>query len=350
MGMALIKRDRIGIVGATALLGKELSEELAESPLAASEIVLLDEDAIEGQLSAAGDEPALVLPLLEESFEGFDHVFFAGSPEQTRAYWQAARRGGATVIDLTHALVGEPGVVLRAPVVREAMAEAGLATGVTLGLETAAVVVAHPVAAMLALVAARLAPELTAVAATVMLPASEHERAGMDELHQQTVKLLSFHELPKTEFDAQSAFNLLAAFGEDARASLGMHQGQVTTDYDRLGGQQLPELLLQTVQAPVFHGYTASVLLEFRGERSVPEIGKKLAGRGVEVVDDDGDAPSNLNAAGRREVLVRVQRAGAAGRGRAWLWLAADNLKLRAAGAIECAMELRRLRPSGKVQ
>ena len=38
------------------------------------------------------------------------------------------------------------------------------------------------------------------------------------------------------------------------------------------------------------------------------------------------------------------------GRARFWLWLAADNLKLAALNAIACATELRRLRPSGKVQ
>ena len=35
---------------------------------------------------------------------------------------------------------------------------------------------------------------------------------------------------------------------------------------------------------------------------------------------------------------------------RFWIWMAADNLKLAALNSIACATELRRLRPSGKVQ
>ena len=35
----------------------------------------------------------------------------------------------------------------------------------------------------------------------------------MDELHQQTVNLLSFQPLPKDVFDAQVAFNLVARYG-----------------------------------------------------------------------------------------------------------------------------------------
>ena len=82
-------------------------------------------------------------------------------------------------------------------------------------LKTPAVASAHPVAVMLALVAGRLQAKLavTSVAATVMEPASEHGRAAMDELHQQTVNLLSFQTLPREQYDAQVSFNLLPELG-----------------------------------------------------------------------------------------------------------------------------------------
>ena len=35
---------------------------------------------------------------------------------------------------------------------------------------------------------------------------------------------------------------------------------------------------------------------------------------------------------------------------RLWLWMATDNLRLYAQNAVECALELRRLRPQGTVQ
>ena len=54
-------------------------------------------------------------------------------------------------------------------------------------------------------------------AATVLEPASEFGRAAMDELHQQTVSLLSFQSLPRAIYDAQAAYNLLAGMGESAR-------------------------------------------------------------------------------------------------------------------------------------
>ena len=47
---------------------------------------------------------------------------------------------------------------------------------------------------------------------------------------------------------------------------------------------------------------------------------------------------------------VRKDSEGENGASRFWIWMAADNLKLAALNAIACATELRRLRPSGKVQ
>ena len=53
--------------------------------------------------------------------------------------------------------------------------------------------------------------------ATIFEPASEHGQRGMDELHQQTVNLLSFQPLPKDVFDAQVAFNMVARYGQKSQ-------------------------------------------------------------------------------------------------------------------------------------
>ena len=61
---------------------------------------------------------------------------------------------------------------------------------------------AHPAAVALALLLlrARKAGNVTKVIATVFEPASEHGQKGMDELHQQTVNLLSFQQMPTNVF------------------------------------------------------------------------------------------------------------------------------------------------------
>ena len=339
---------RIGIVGAASLKGKELGDELEDSLLAASDFVLFDDEEAAGQVTAVGDEPAFIQRVEKASFERMDFVFFAGDMEDTKKHWQAARRAGASIVDMSYALEGERGVLVRAPMIGRVINGAGP------NLETPAVVAAHPAAVMLALVAARVqaAMRVESMAATVVEPASEHGRAAMDELHQQTVNLLSFQNLPREQYDAQVAFNLLPSLGGASKVKLGVTEERIGRHYAQIGLGKLPPLDLELVQAPVFHGYVASVMLELAEDKSAAEVEAALVGESIDVVAEESDPPSNLSAAGQEDIMVRVRGTGEAGgvSRRFWLWLAADNLKLGALNAIECANELKRLRPRGKVQ
>jgi aspartate-semialdehyde dehydrogenase len=343
---------RIGIVGASSLVGKELSDQLNESALVGSDVMLFDDEDAAGTVAAAGDEAAVIQQIDESSFSRMDFAFFAGSAETTQKYCQRARRAGASIVDLTYALEREKDVLVRAPWIAEANA-AKAHPGRHPDLKTSAVVAAHPAAIMLGLVMARLKTKLApqSIAATVMEPASEHGRAAMDELHQQTVNLLSFQSLPREQYDAQAAFNLLPALGESAMVKLEATERRIREQYGVLIGDT-PQLALQIVQAPVFHGYVISAFVELETEASVAQVETALAGEHVDIVTAESEPPSNLSAAGQEDVMVRV-RSGSGDKDKVtgfWLWLAADNLKLAAMNAIACASELGKLRPQGKVQ
>ena len=348
---------RVVLVGASSLLGKELSEEMAESALGTAEILLFDTDAVDGQMTTVGEEASFIRRVTAGSFERADFAFFAGSPEQTREHWKSARQAGAMVVDLTYALAGESEVLVWSPWVAPLHAgRPGLPEGVGArrpDLQTAAVVPAHPVATMLALLAARITDKIskpTTLAATVLQPASELGQAGLDELHQQTVSLLSFKDLPQETFDAQTAFNVLAQFGGDAATGLAERRSTILSHYAALAGDRLPDLALQVLQVPVFHGYTSSIFLQLGAPVRAAEISGALAGGRIELPTDP-ESPSNLSAAGRSEILISVEAVGSAEESTSfWLCAAADNLKLAAANAIDCALGMRSLRPQGKVQ
>jgi aspartate-semialdehyde dehydrogenase len=350
---------RIAIVGASSLAGKELADELGDSLLAASDVRLLDDEEVAsesaGQVSSVGDEAAVIQTIDESSFERMDFVVFAGSRDATRKHWGAARMAGASIVDLTGALEGEPGVEVRAPFVRAAL---GIkAAPGHQDFATVAVVAAAPAAVMLALVGERIKAKLPlkSMAATIVEPASEHGREAMDELHQQTVNLLSFQNLPREQYDAQVAFNVVPALGEAARVDLAASAGRIARHYG-LVGPDLPPLEAQVVHGPVFHGYVASVLVELERESAVEAVEAALEGEGIDVVAEESDPPSNLSAAGQEDIMVLVRASipsAAASKGagrRFWLWLAADNLKLSALNAIACANDLKRVRPRGSVQ
>jgi aspartate-semialdehyde dehydrogenase len=343
---------RIAIVGAASIRGKQLNEALAESTFGSAEFALMDDQQALGQLEAVGDEVTFIQPITAESFIRIDFTFFAGSAELTRRHWQAAQRAGSSIVDLSGALEGEPGVLVCAPWLQEAMGEAAVAGAPN--LHTPAVVSAHPAALVLALLLERLqrAGAIRQVSATVMEPASEYGKAALDELHQQTVTLLSFQSIPLEIYDVQVAFNTVAAFGEAAKVSLAESEARIRRHYALLSGGRLPQLSLQLIHVPVFHGHTFSIAVEYERQVTLEQIETTLSGPHVEVILGDADAPGNLNSIGDQDVSVRVRldEAGMSQSRRLWLWASADNLELSALNAVECAQELRKLRPQGKVQ
>jgi aspartate-semialdehyde dehydrogenase len=343
---------RIAIIGAASIRGKQLNEVLSESSFASAEFLLMDDQDALGQLEAVGDEITFIQPITADSFERVDFTFFSGHAELTHRHWKAAQKAGSSIIDLSGGLEGTPGVLVCAPWLHDAMGDA--AVGGAPNLYTPAVVSAHPAALVLALLAERL-QRLGAIhnlSATVLEPASEYGRAALDELHQQTITLLSFQSMPKAIYDLQAAFNTVAAFGEAAKISLADSEARIRRHYGLLSGGRLPQLSMQLIHVPVFHGHTFSIALEYERPVALEQVEAVLSAPHLELVQGEADSPGNLNSIGDQSVSVRVRldEQGAAQAKRLWLWASADNLEMAALNAVECAQELRKLRPQGTVQ
>jgi aspartate-semialdehyde dehydrogenase len=342
---------KIAIPGAGTIRGKELSEVLAESAFAGADFSLMDDESQLGQLEAVGDEVTFIQRIEPTAFEGMDFVFFAGSEDVTFKYWKTAQKAGASIVDLSYALENEPGVLVLAPWLEETGR-----SGSELNLSTPAVIPAHPVSVALGLMMTRL-QELGGIknaSATVLEPASEFGRAALDELHQQTVGLLSFQSPPKTIYDTQVAFNIAPVLGAEARADLLGSEARIRRHYALLAGNTLPEVGVQLLHAPVFHGHGISLAVEFNQHLRLEHVEAALGGEHVDVVmgDSDADVPNNLNTVGQSDVMVRVRTGDGSvqAASRFWIWASIDNLKFGALNAVACALELRKLRPQGKVQ
>jgi aspartate-semialdehyde dehydrogenase len=334
------RKLRGAVVGAGSLLGKELAEELNRAKNVVWDLTLLDAAEAGGQITAAGDEALVIQPISADSFAGIDVAFFAGDEATTASFWKAAHAAGASIVDLTGALEGQPQVLVRAPSIEGSAAP---------DLATVAVVSAHPAAVMLALVYARLQPlGLTRMAATMLQPASECGSAGVEEVHQQAVGLLTFKPLKKDIYDTQVAFNVVASLGDAAKVSLEIVRAKISRHLGVLsGGVAADTMTLQLIQVPVFHGYTASVFLEFMGGVEESAVRVALDGGVLQLLDEP--SPSNESVAGKDEILLSMTTTKAKEGSAFWVWMAADNLRLVARNAVACAMELADLRPTSGV-
>jgi aspartate-semialdehyde dehydrogenase len=336
---------RVAIVGASTLKGRELADVLNDRSFPA-DVRLLDDDESLGQLEAVGDEMTFVQSVGRDQFDGVDFAFFASEEKFTKKNWVLAKAAGSALIDLSYALESEAGATVRSP-----WLDRELGRAVTPELAPAPVVVAHPVAQALALLLVRAgrAAAIRTAAATIIEPASEHGRRGMDELHEQTVNLLSFRELPKAVFDEQVAFNLIARYGDNSQPTIESIQQRIARHFNKVidGAATVPSMML--VQGPSFHGHVFSVYIEFERALTVADVAQALSGEHVTINGGIEDAPSNVNVAGQEGILLTL-RQDAQRKSGFWLWAAVDNLRVICASAVECAETMMAARPKGKVQ
>jgi aspartate-semialdehyde dehydrogenase len=337
---------RVAIVGGGSLKGKEVAEVLEQRNFPSAEVKLLDDDESLGKLEALKDEITFIQGVRAEQFEHVDFTFFASDAECTRKNWKQVQRAGSAIVDLSYALEDEPGAALRAPWVERQLGQVA-----TPELQPGPAVVAHPVATALTLLLARLhaAVPVKRAVATVFEPVSEQGQEGMDELHEQTVNLLSFQELPKRIFDVQVAFNLVSRYGEQSPNSLSAVEERVIRHYRRMVDDRAPVPSVMVLQAPVFHGHVFSMNVQFETSNDLRQLSSLVAGEHVSIIKEPENAPSNVTAAGQGEILVSVIPDSSA-QNSVWIWAACDNLRMAAITAVECAEEMAAARPRGHIQ
>ena len=339
---------RVAIVGAASLKGKEIAEILRERNFPAVDVRLLDEDESLGQLEAVGDEMNFIQSIRSEQFERVDFAFFAADQRSTRNNWKAARDLGDTIVDLSFALEDEPGASVRSPWIERQMGKTG--DLVVPQLQPGPVVVAHPAATVLAMLALRAekAGKIQRMIATVFEPASENGQKAMDELHEQTVNLLSFQDLPKNVFDIQVAFNMVAGYGQRSGLSLAAVSERIGKHYRQIApGAVAPAL--QVLHAPVFHGHGFSIYFEMEKSVTTADLSQALAGEHLVISGSPDDAPTSVNAAGQGDILISIT-SDANQKNGLWLWATTDNLRVSALTAVECAETLTASRPRGQIQ
>ena len=337
---------RVAVVGAATLKGRELKDVLSERNFPARDTRLLDDEESLGQVDAVGDEPTFIQNVLPEHLEDVDFTFFASDESFTRNTWQMARKAGSDIIDLSYALEGESGASLRAPWVER---ELGALPRIDFGGAPVASSSSGGHGAGAAALRVQKAGRIARAVVTALEPASEHGRRGMDELHEQTVNLLSFQQLPRSVFDTQIAFNLVDRYGEKSLPTLASVEQRIQRHFRSIVAGNAPVPSLMLLQAPIFHGHAFSIYIEMKDPVRLEPISNALAGDHIEIAQGFEDSPSNVNAAGQEQIQVMLRQDPEHANG-LWLWAASDNLRIAAITAVECAEGLIAGRPRGKVQ
>lgn len=327
------------LIGSESLLGREVRDIVATTAPGFELRLIAGVEEEPGRLTRVGDEVTAVTPLSAENLVDADAVVLAGSPESSAKTMELlSAQAGTPIVDLTFAAEERPDSRLRAPILESEDEQEDSAT---------VHVIAHPAAIALALLLRRLhaQDEVRRAVVQIFAPASEHGVQGVEELQQQTVSLLSFKNMPRTVFDTQLSFNMLAKYGEEAPVSLEESELRIERHLATLlalpgDGEGAPMPSLRLVQAPVFHGYSFSVWVEFESNPGPEALESSLPTNYIEVRGADFEPPTNVGQAGQGGITVGAIAPDRNEAEACWLWMVTDNLRLSAENAVAVLRQL----------
>ena len=142
---------------------------------------------------------------------------------------------------------------------------------------------------------------------------------------------------------------MVSRYGQKSQPALDSVEGRILRHYRKIVGTDAPQPSLLLLQAPVFHGHAMAVFLELDRPVDVRALSHALAGDHVAIPGPEEDSPSNVSSAGQPDIQVSLKIDPTQPNG-VWLWAAADNLRISALTAVECAESMMATRPTGKIQ
>ncbi len=322
---------RVAIIGAASPLGTQIREELARCRIAGERVNLYGSEAgAEMVLSEYDGEARMIQEPDVNEILGHDVVFLCETGKVVQSIVEE-QDPEALVIDVAGGGVGDR----PAPLLHSAeQAE-------TLGEECNLLQVPHPLSAVLAEV---LAPSEQALgveraSAVVLRPASDFGEEGVEELRDQTVRLLNFADAPKEVFGRQLVFNVVPQQLFDREGHVERRIGE---ELSRTFGWDRPRFGLQLVTVPVFYGHSIALNLVPAAETNPAALAALLGERSeLDVALDEGVA-TPVEVTGDRRTSVAGIRPDRLGGFHLWL-VAGEASRAAAAQAIAAAGRLRDL-------
>ena len=332
---------RVGIVGATGLVGGVMRSILAERNFPVSELRLFASSRSAGRRLTWDDTEVVVEDAATADYRGLDLALFSAGAQASRELAPAVARAGAVVIDNSSAWRLDPDVPLVVPEVN-GHALASIPKGIVAN-PNCTTMVTMPVLKPLDREAG-----LRRVVASTYQSVSGAGLAGIGELRDQVAKAGEraaelVHdggavELPSpVTFAAPIAFNVLPLAGKLV--------DEETDEEHKFRNEtrkilERPDLAVQCtcVRVPVYTGHSLSLNVELAGPLSSQRAEEVLAvAPGVQVVD----VPTPLLAAGGNVSLVGRIRADVGVAHGLALFVTGDNLRKGAAlNAVQIAEAL----------
>jgi aspartate-semialdehyde dehydrogenase len=307
---------RVALVGAATSDGTRVRDALSSRGVPGERVDLYGGGADEPVLTEYDSEARLVQAADPAEIAAHDLIFLCERGELADNVVRAAG-AGAVVIDVVDALPERYDPLL---VHMDVNPEASQGHGGFLALP-------HPLTILLAEVLHPLEREIgiAEVTAVILRPAADFGDPGVEELREQTVRLLNFAQIPVQTFGSQLAFNILPQ--RRLAGDLGGEEAQVEAQLTRLLGWGENRISVRLFTAPLFFGHGLQLRVLFDGAATVERIGEVLGASELVEVGTAGPSASPMDVSEQRQLkLAEVSEDGLGG---FWLWLVAGETDRR---------------------
>lgn len=316
---------KLGILGATGAVGREMLLLLDEYKLPVEELRLLSGAKSAGSVLPFRGGEIRVSAASEESFAGLDYVLGAADPAVSRRFASAIKKSGAVFIDNSSAFRQDPDVPLIVPEINGT--DAKMHQGIIANPNCSTVITLMAVAAL-----HRISPIESMVVSTYQAVSG----AGMDGQRELQEQLLAYTLGLKKEpglFPAPIAMNVIPHIGE--RLANGYTDEEMKMQNEGRRILHSPKLAVSCtcVRVPVMRSHSISVNLWT--ERKIPLDEAERAIRSFPGCRMESgplrDYPTPLDAGGQDLVLVGRLREDLTRPNGLSLWCCGDQLRKGAA-------------------
>ncbi len=328
----------VAVVGATGAVGTEMIQVLEERKFPVGELVPLASARSEGNQVTFGGQDFPVKVLQPESFQGVDLALFSAGASVSKEYGPIAVKAGAVVVDNSSAWRMDPTVPLVVPEVNASV------------LETHQGLIANPNCSTIQMVVALKplhdAVNIKRIIVTTFQSVSGTGKEAMEELADQSRKLLSLGEAKAEIYPHQIAFNCLPHIDDFLPNGYSKEEMKMVNETRKIFGDSSIQVTATTVRVPVFVCHAESVNIETERKLDANEARARLSvAPGVQVYDDPSRNlyPLPVDVVGTDAVYVGRVREDESIPNGLNLWIVADNLRKGAAlNAVQIAEVLLR--------
>ncbi len=328
-----MKQYKVGILGATGSVGREMMKILLEREFPISELHLFASERSAGKVVAWNGGPIQIELAEEDAFEGLDIVLGAAENDVAKRFAPAIVKAGAVFIDNSSAFRLREDVPL---VVPEVNAE---------DVKHHRGIIANPncstIIAVTAVNALRQLSPIVSMVASTYQAVSGAGAAGPVELSEQVNAVMKGQPVQPKVFPHQIAFNLIPQIGSEQES--GYTSEEMKLQYEGRKILHLPEMKVSCtcVRVPVVRSHSISLNLRFRHRPSVFEARRAIQhAPGCKLVDDLGEAqyPMPLDTSDQDLVFVGRIRPDLTDDDGLCLWCCGDQIRKGAAtNAIQIA-------------